>query len=575
MDMLRNRELLGEILQRLSPLGEKELKECLEIQKEKGGRIGEILLRAKHIRESDLLKALSIQFQIPYISNLTEEEIDKTLVSSVPISFLKRHIILPFRRENNIVKVAISDPLSISPIDDLKIFLESDIELFLADSITILNAINMAYETHREAAEQVIEDMGDEALTVGLEEPIDLIDVVDEAPIIKLINSLLFRSVKERASDIHFEPFERDIVVRFRIDGVLHNILTLPKRFQPSITSRIKIMASLNIAEKRLPQDGRIGVKVAGKDIDIRVSIIPTSFGERVVLRLLDKSGYLLRLTDIGLSREMLGTINRLIRLPHGIILVTGPTGSGKTTTLYAALTEINSPDKNIITIEDPVEYQIKGIGQMQVNPKIELTFARGLRSILRQDPDVIMVGEIRDLETAEIAIQASLTGHLVFSTLHTNDSAGAITRLIDMGIEPFLVSSSVVAILAQRLVRILCTSCKKEYTPTTPELKELGIDPSRLEGHAIYMPIGCDRCMQTGYRGRTGIYELLLVNDEIRTLVLQNVNSQVIKNKAIEGGMHTLRMDGALKVLEGITSIEEVLRVTQEDIHGDIDIIE
>lgn len=569
--MSRKKELLGEILQRFTPVGEKDLKECLEIQKEKGGRIGEVLLRAKHIRETDLLKALSIQFQIPHLPNLTEEEIDKELVSSVPISFLKRHIILPYRRENNAVKVAISDPLNISPIDDLKIFLDSDVELFLAESITILNAINMAYETHKEAAEQVIEDMGDEALAVGLEEPIDLIDVVDEAPIIKLINSLLFRSVKERASDIHFEPFERDIVVRFRIDGVLHNILTLPKRFQPSITSRIKIMASLNIAEKRLPQDGRIGLKVAGKDIDIRVSLIPTSFGERVVLRLLDKSGYLLRLTDIGLSREMQGTINRLIRLPHGILLVTGPTGSGKTTTLYASLTEINSPGKNIITIEDPVEYQIKGIGQMQVNPKIELTFARGLRSILRQDPDVIMVGEIRDLETAEIAIQASLTGHLVFSTLHTNDSAGAITRLIDMGIEPFLVSSSVVAIMAQRLVRTLCASCKKEYTPTIPELKEIGIEPSQLYGHTTYIPVGCDKCMQTGYRGRTGIYELLLVNDEIRTLILQNVNSQVIKNKAIEGGMHTLRMDGALKVTGGVTSIEEVLRVTQEDIQEDI----
>lgn len=565
--MTRKRELLGEILQRLSPLGEKEIQECLDVQREKGGRIGELLLRAKHIRAADLLEALSIQFKIPYLQNITEEEIDKDLVSSVPISFLKRHIILPFHRESNKVRVAISDPLNIRPIDDLKIFLDSDVELFLTESITILNAINMAYETHKEAAEQVIEDMGGEAFTVGLDEPIDLIDIVDEAPIIKLINSLIFRSVKERASDIHFEPFERDIIVRFRIDGVLHNILTLPKRFQPSITSRIKIMASLNIAEKRLPQDGRIGLKIAGKDIDIRVSIIPTSFGERAVLRLLDKSGYLLRLTDVGLSKEMRGTVNKLIHMTHGIILVTGPTGSGKTTTLYAALTEINSPDKNIITIEDPVEYQIKGIGQMQVNPKIELTFAKGLRSILRQDPDVIMVGEIRDLETAEIAIQASLTGHLVFSTLHTNDSAGAITRLIDMGIEPFLVSSSVVAIMAQRLIRILCTHCKKEYTPAAPELMELGIEPANLYGHTIYMAVGCDKCMQTGYRGRTGIYEMLLVNDEIRNHILQNVNSQLIKNRATEIGMTTLRMDGSAKVLPGITSIEEVMRVTQEDI--------
>ena len=566
--MARTRELLGDILQKLSPIRDKEIEESLEIQREKGGRIGEILLRSKHLKEIDLLKALSIQFKIQFLQNLTEEEIDKALVSSVPISFLKRHIILPYHRENNTVKLAISDPLNITPIDDIKIFLNSDVELFLAESITILNAINMAYETHREAAEQAIEDMGDD---VNLEEPIDLIDVVDEAPIIKLLNSLLFRAVKERASDIHFEPFERDIIVRFRIDGVLHNILTLPKRFQASVTSRIKIMASLNIAEKRLPQDGRIGLKIAGKDVDIRVSLIPTSFGERVVLRLLDKSGYLLRLTDIGLSKDMQATFNKLIRLSHGIILVTGPTGSGKTTTLYASLTEINSPDKNIITIEDPVEYQVKGIGQVQVNPKIELTFAKGLRSILRQDPDAIMVGEIRDLETAEIAIQASLTGHLVFSTLHTNDSAGAITRLIDMGIEPFLVSSSVVAIMAQRLIRILCTHCKKEYTPTIPELKELGIETTRTYGHTIYLPVGCDKCMQTGYRGRTGIYELLLVNDEIRNQILQNVNSQVIKNKAIEIRMTTLRMDGSAKVLAGITSIEEVLRVTQEDIQEDI----
>ena len=563
----RKRELLGQILQKMYPLGEKDLQECLDIQKEKGGHIGEILIRTKHIRENDLLMALSTQFQIPYLHNITEEDIDKDLVSSVPITFLKRHIILPFSRGKDIVKVAISDPINLKPIDDLKVFLNSDMELFLTESITILNAINMAYETHKEAAEQVIEDMGDESLHVGLDEPIDLIDAVDEAPIIKLINSLMFRSVKDRASDIHFEPFERDIIVRFRVDGVLHNILTLPKRFQPSITSRIKIMASLNIAEKRLPQDGRIGLKIAGKEIDIRVSLIPTSFGERVVLRLLDKSGYMLRLTDIGLSLEAQAVLQRLIRLSHGIVLVTGPTGSGKTTTLYASLTEINSPGKNIITIEDPVEYQIKGIGQVQVNPKIELTFGKGLRSILRQDPDVIMIGEVRDLETAEIAIQASLTGHLVFSTLHTNDSAGAITRLIDMGIEPFLVSSSVVAIIAQRLIRNLCPHCKKEHTPALPELKELGLDPSQAEDFTIYLPVGCDKCLQTGYRGRTGIYELLLINDELRNFILQNVNSQVIKNKAIECGMKTLRVDGAAKVLAGVTSIEEVLRVTQEDI--------
>lgn len=564
--MSRRKDLLGEILKKITSLSDKDLEECLDLQEKKGGRIGEILVKSKYIKEFDLLKALSIQFDIPVIQNLTEEDVDKELISSIPISFLKKNIIIPFQRNNDTVKVAVTDPLNITSIDDLKIFLDCEVELYLAESLTILNAINMAYETHREAAEQVVEDLSEESFT-GIDEPIDLIDVVDEAPIIKLINSLLFRAVKERASDIHFEPFERDIIVRLRIDGVLHNIMSLPQRFHPSISSRIKIMSSLNIAEKRLPQDGRIGLKVAGKDVDIRVSIIPTSFGERIVMRLLDKSGYLLKLSEIGLNKDMETKFNKLIRLPHGIILVTGPTGSGKTTTLYAALTEINSPDKNIITIEDPVEYQIKGIGQMQVNPKIDLTFAKGLRSILRQDPDVIMVGEIRDLETAEIAIQASLTGHLVFSTLHTNDSAGAITRLIDMGIEPFLVSSSIVAIMAQRLVRILCPFCKKGYTPSKVELKDSGIDTQDLYGHTIFMPAGCEKCMYTGYRGRTGIYELLLVNDEIRNMILQNVNSQVIKNRAVEMGMSTLRMDGARKVLEGITSIEEVLRVTQEDI--------
>jgi general secretion pathway protein E len=414
----------------------------------------------------------------------------------------------------------------------------------------------------------VVENLTEEGmdLGVGLDEPIDLIDAVDEAPIIKLVNSLLFRAAKERASDIHFEPFEREIVVRFRIDGVLHNVVSLPKRFQPSVVSRIKIMASLNIAEKRLPQDGRIRIKLAGRDIDIRVSVIPTSFGERIVLRLLDRSGYILKLKDVGLSGGALDTFQKLIHMTHGIVLVTGPTGSGKTTTLYACLSEINMPGKNIITIEDPVEYQIKGIGQMQVNPKIELTFSAGLRSILRQDPDVIMVGEIRDVETAEIAIQASLTGHLVFSTLHTNDSASSVTRLIDMGVEPFLVSSSVLAIIAQRLVRLLCPACKKEHALTKPEAQELGFSPDDVRGRKVYEAVGCVRCMQTGYKGRTGIYELLLMKDNIRDLVMRSMDSGTIKNRAIDNGMITLRGDGALKVLEGVTSIEEVLRVTQEE---------
>jgi general secretion pathway protein E len=414
----------------------------------------------------------------------------------------------------------------------------------------------------------VIEDLSAESLDLHaseLQEPVDLLEATDEAPIIRLVNSTMFQAVKDRASDIHIEPFERDLEIRYRIDGIMYKILSPPKRFQSSIISRVKIMAGLNIAEKRLPQDGRIGIKIAGRDVDIRVSVIPTAHGERVVLRLLDKSTSLLNLEDIGLTAEERQTMLHLIQLSHGIVLVTGPTGSGKTTTLYAALNRINSPDKNIITIEDPIEYQLKGIGQMQVNPKINLTFANGLRSILRQDPDVIMVGEIRDAETAEIAIHASLTGHLVFSTLHTNDTSGAVARLVDMGIEPFLVSSSVVAIIAQRLVRCICPHCREAHTPTPEELAKLGFKTGTSRP-TFYRAVGCAECRRTGYHGRTGIYEILLIDDEIRQMILSKVDSGRIKNRAIEKGMRTLRDDGARKVVSGVTTMEEILRVTQED---------
>jgi general secretion pathway protein E len=404
-----------------------------------------------------------------------------------------------------------------------------------------------------------------------LEEPQDLLDSSDEAPIIRLVNSLLFRAAKERASDIHIEPQEKDICVRFRVDGVLQEVIRPPKRFQNSIISRVKIMGGLNIAEKRLPQDGRIRVKLAGRDIDIRLSTTPTVYGERVVMRLLDKSTVLLDLVEIGMDKEQLRIMESLIHKSHGIILVTGPTGSGKTTTLYAALSKINRPDLNIMTIEDPVEYQLKGISQTPVNAKIELTFANGLRSFLRQDPDVIMVGEIRDLETAEIAIQASLTGHLVFSTVHTNDAAGAITRLVDMGVEPFLVASSLMGVLAQRLVRVLCKDCRMPYFPSPEELKEIGLTEKQVRevsGGMLYKPVGCDACNNTGYRGRSGIYEMMLIDDDIRQLILKNVDSGTIKKQAVSSkGMRDLMDDGALKVLKGVTSIAEVLSVTQEDL--------
>jgi len=401
----------------------------------------------------------------------------------------------------------------------------------------------------------------------GIEEIVDIVDSDDEAPIIRFVNSLLTEALKERASDIHFEPFERNLAVRFRIDGILYNKVEVPKRLQAAISSRVKVMAQLDIAEKRLPQDGRIRIKVAGRDVDIRVSTVPVAHGERVVLRLQDRSAGLLALDQIGMAPSLAEGWRNLIKRPHGIVLVTGPTGSGKTTTLYASITEINRPDINILTIEDPIEYQVRGVGQMAVNPRINLTFATGLRAYLRQDPDVILVGETRDLETAEIAIQASLTGHLVLSTLHTNDAATAVNRLVDMGVEPFLVASSIAGVLAQRLTRRLCSICREAYEPTREDLAEVGVDIATLTD-PIYRPRagGCSECLHTGYHGRVGIYELLNISEKIRGQVVQNLSSSVIRNTAVEEGMRTLRMDGGAKVVEGLTSLEEVIRITQDE---------
>ncbi len=561
---------LGEILLKVSALEPEQLEEGLSVQQEKGGRLGDVLVKLGYVREPQVLYALSLQMGFPFLRKVTVEDVDPELCSAIPIQFAKRHRILPIKHDGNGVMVAISNPLDIYPLDDVRILLNKEVRPVVLPSGAIIDSINQVYDRDSNTAQQIIEDFDEASLdiiTSALEEPTDLLEASDEAPVIRLVNSILYQAVKQRASDVHIEPFERDLIVRYRVDGILYNVLTPPKRIQPSITSRVKIMAGLNIAEKRLPQDGRIRVTIAGKDIDIRVSVIPTAHGERIVMRLLDKTSVLLKLEDIGFAPDKLKSFNRLIHRPHGIILLTGPTGSGKTTTLYGALTKINSPDKNIITVEDPIEYQIKGIGQIQVNPKIDLTFANGLRSILRQDPDVIMVGEVRDLETAEIAIQASLTGHLVFSTLHTNDSAGAVTRLIDMGIEPFLVSSSLLAIMAQRLVRIVCPDCRQRYSPSEEELGEIGID-SRMAGtKPIYRAIGCQNCLGTGYRGRTGIFELLALDDDIRSLVLKDYDANTIKKTAISGGMLTLRQDGARKVLRGITTIEEVVRVTQDDV--------
>ncbi len=555
---------IGEILVAQGAVPQEKIAEALALQAERGGRLGEVLISLKACSEEQVLKALAAQLELPYQMRLAPEEISPELVKLVPINFAKQAKLMPLRIETDgdaHALVAVADPLDSSALDSVRMLLGASISPVLVPSQAILDCINAVYDRASN------EEAGDlDTVAHELEEPQDLLDSSDEAPIIRLVNSLLFRAAKERASDIHIEPQEKDICVRFRVDGVLQEVIRPPKRFQNSIASRVKIMGALNIAEKRLPQDGRIRVKLAGRDIDIRLSTTPTVFGERIVMRLLDKSAVLLDLAEIGMDKDQLATMEGLIHKANGIVLVTGPTGSGKTTTLYAALSIINRPDLNIMTIEDPVEYQLEGISQTPVSPKIDLTFANGLRSFLRQDPDVIMVGEIRDRETAEIAIQASLTGHLVFSTVHTNDAAGAITRLIDMGVEAYLVGSSLIGVLAQRLVRVLCKECREAYLPTPEELKEIGLATEKQkprEPRMLYRPKGCDACNGTGYRGRTGIYE----DDAIRELAVKKVDSGSIKRAAVQKGMRTLMEDGGRKVLRGITSVAEVLSVTQEDL--------
>jgi general secretion pathway protein E len=536
-----------------------------------GKDIGDVLLEMGALTADRWGEIVARYYGLPFVDALQTDSVPLDLVARLPIQFAKRHNLLPISVDGEVVVVATANPSLIGPIDDLRLLFGKAVRAVVAPAPQIADAINRVYDRASGSTAELVSGLDVERLDLmatELDEPQDLLDANDEAPIIRLVNQLIFQAVKDRASDIHIEPFERQLVVRFRIDGILYDIVKPPKRFQPVIVSRVKIMAGLNIAEKRLPQDGRIRTKIAGKDVDIRVSVIPTAFGERIVMRLLDRSATLLPLDDLGLAGQNLKTVQRLIHQSHGIILVTGPTGSGKTTTLYAALQKINSNEKNIITIEDPIEYQLAGVGQMQVNPKIDLTFANGLRSILRQDPDVIMVGEIRDMETAEIAIHAALTGHLVFSTLHTNDSFGAVTRLVDMGIEPFLVSSSVIAVMAQRLVRRVCAKCRTPVQPSSEQLRELGISPAEAaEGTVFHPGQGCPQCKQTGYRGRIGIHELLIVDDDVRSLIMKNSDAATIRRDATSRGMPTLREDGTRKVLGGLTTIEEVMRVTQEDL--------
>ncbi|MFW6240686.1 MAG: GspE/PulE family protein, partial [Thermodesulfobacteriota bacterium] len=478
---------LTDILREKAGLSDESVEEARRIRAEKGGAIGEILLRRKFVTEAQLLEALSELYDLPFWPQLPMSQMESDIIRKVPIQFLKRYAMVPFPRQKPAggesekiegapeaggprdMVIAVNNPSALQPLDDLIRLIDADeVEVVLAYRDAILSAINISYDMNRDSAEQLVQDMEDDESLIlqDLDASADLLDDTSDAPIIKLVNHIISQAAKARASDIHIEPYKESFKVRYRVDGILYDLLTPPKAIQAALISRIKVMANMNIAEKRLPQDGRLQVKIGDQDIDVRISTLPTAFGERVVLRLLNKTASLLDLSELGMAPDRLDQLRRLVTSPNGIILVTGPTGSGKTTTLYAVLQSINKPEINIITIEDPVEYQIPGISQIQVNPKIELTFARGLRSIVRQDPDVILVGEIRDRETAEIAVQSALTGHLVFSTLHTNDSASAITRLVDIGVEPFLISSSVLAVAAQRLVRVLCGQCKERYDP-------------------------------------------------------------------------------------------------------------
>ena len=540
---------------------------AMEIQKERGGELLYTLMRQEGVDEIDLLQKIGRELEMEVTISLPSE-IQTNFTALLPIAFLKKHIMVPVIVHDDTF-IAINDPFNFQPLDDLRRMLDiSGARPVLCSKATIVSAINFAYDMTQNTAEEVMHDIDEEdpeALFNEIEETGDLLDDTSDSPVIRLVNLMFSQAVRDKASDIHIEPYQNSLKIRQRLDGILYDMLSPPKHVQAALISRIKVMAKLNIAEKRLPQDGRIELKVANQEVDIRVSTLPTAFGERVVLRLLDKSSVLISLTDLGMPQDRFIPFSEQIKCANGIVLVTGPTGSGKTTTLYAALTAINSTDINIITVEDPIEYRISGIGQVQVNPKIDLTFASALRSIVRQDPDVILVGEIRDTETAKIAVQSALTGHLVFSTLHTNDASSAITRLIDMDIEPFLISSAINAVLAQRLVRIICPDCKTAYTADPDAITKLGLDPKEMEGKQVYRGTGCASCHHTGYKGRCGIFELLLMDQSMKNLVLSTANASTISDQAVKNGMITLRRDGADKVLAGITTIEEVYRVTNE----------
>lgn len=564
--MAKGKKSLGESLVDEGIITQEQLKKAQEEEKRSGERLIKTLIRLGYIAEEDLVMFLSDKLNVPRIE-LSNYLIDPKVIELVPETLARKYELIPVLKIGKRLTCTMVDPWNVFALDEIGARTGLIIEPAVSTEKEIKKALNEYYGA-RGSMEELIKSIDQEKLKVEEDKEIDvkkLQGIVEEPVVIKLVNMIIMKAIEEKASDIHIEPEEDSLKTRLRVDGMLHEISSPPKHLQSAIISRIKIMADLNIAERRIPQDGRFTIKMGGKEIDMRVSCVPTIYGENVVLRLLDSSSAAMKLEDLGFSKDMLGKFDKIIRRPHGIILVTGPTGSGKTTTLYASLNKINTVEKNIITIEDPVEYKLEGIRQIQINTKVDLTFANGLRSILRQDPNIIMVGEMRDRETAEIAVQAALTGHLVFSTLHTNDAPGAITRMIDMGVEPFLVSSSVVGVLAQRLVRTICAECKEEYSPADEELKDLGLTDEK-NGAKFYRGKGCSKCMNTGYKGRLGIYELMISDESMHNAIISKASSDEIRKLAHKSGMVSMKDDGIIKIKAGLTTVEEVLRVTQED---------
>jgi general secretion pathway protein E len=566
------KDLLIQTAQRTQLVNAEQLARYLEENRGRG-RLDEVLLTCPYFTEDRVLKLFAEALGWSYLTEISDQSVPSEFIQNVPATYAQHHHLIGIRPEqdNGELTVVLSRPLDTNVLDNVSKMTRMPVRPAVSTRAVITAVIDTAYQQRNTVIEEVAEELDSQNLDQLVDEVSasdDLLDVVNRPPVIRLVNDVLFRALQMRASDIHVHPYETKIQIRYRIDGILYDVLSLNRNVLPLVISRIKVMAGMDIAERRLPQDGRSTVRLGQREVDLRVSTVPTSFGERCVLRILDKSSGVFGLDELGLWPDDLKRLDALLTRAHGVIFVTGPTGSGKSTSLYAYLNRINSAEKNVITIEDPIEYQLEGISQIQVASKKGMTFATSLRHVLRQDPDVIMIGEVRDVETARMAIQSSLTGHLVFSTLHTNDAAGAISRLLDLGVEPYLVSSSLIAIIAQRLVRKICPNCRQPAHPTAQELSELGLGTLEDNQEArFYTGEGCERCFNTGYRGRTGIYEVMLIGDKIQELIYKQETAGTIKKLALEAGMQTLRMDGARKVLAGVTTVAEVLRVTQADV--------